>query len=111
MSPGTCCICGCTETNACIRVHNNQFNCGWYDADRTLCDSSTCVQTVQREQYNRRHEELVAAGSLPGYEELSPEEAAAICTKCGKIADPEMPFDEGDPILCCGDICEEAERQ
>lgn len=33
--PGTCVVCGCTETNAC---HNPDYgNCWWWDGNLTLC--------------------------------------------------------------------------
>ena len=44
---------------------------------------------------------------MPEFADLSPEEQAATCERCGAPIDPEMPFDYGDPILCGGDVCEE----
>jgi len=105
MKPGICRVCGCTENSACVHEWGP---CWWYDHTRTLCASPECVEAVQRQLYDHRNNGAIRSGEMPPFDLLSPESAAAVCTKCGEIADPEMPFDEGDPILCGGDICEEA---
>jgi hypothetical protein len=42
---------------------------------------------------------------VPDFDELSPEDQARICERCGEFLNPEMPVAEGEPILCGGDIC------
>ena len=47
---------------------------------------------------------------MPEFADLSPEEQAATCERCGASIDPETPFAYGDPILCGVDVCKEADE-
>lgn len=59
----------------------------------------------QRKLYEKRNEEAIASGEAAPWNELSPEDQASVCELCGDITDPEMPFEDGDTVLCGGDEC------
>lgn len=53
----------------------------------------------QRQLFENRYADDIAAGET-SWEELSVDEQAAVCERCGLIVDPETPFDEGEEIVC-----------
>lgn len=64
----------------------------------------------QRTQLQKdRYEQLHKGEEHTAYDDLSPEDQAAICEGCGKIIDPEMPIDEGESVLCGGYSCDAAD--
>lgn len=64
--------------------------------------------TRQKEAYEARYG--YTGEDFPIYDHLSFEDQAAICEKCGVILDPEMPIEEGHPVLCNGTTCKEEEH-
>lgn len=51
LTPGTCRVCGCTETSPC-RVDGGGgkvMSCGWVDDARTLCTALSCVAEASAE--------------------------------------------------------------
>jgi hypothetical protein len=49
VTPGTCRICGCTDTNPCVlrfEDEDHQEFCVWLDLEHTLCSNPLCVGAV-----------------------------------------------------------------
>jgi hypothetical protein len=47
LEAGTCRVCGCTKERPCS--DDRGYTCGWFDAERTLCDAFRCVAVTPLE--------------------------------------------------------------
>jgi hypothetical protein len=52
VTPGTCRVCGCTETTPChvLIAPGEYVGCAWLDVERTLCSNPRCVAVVPLEE-------------------------------------------------------------
>lgn len=49
-----CQVCGCTETTPCDFIDNGvRYNCGWLDAEHTLCSNPRCVAKIPLRELER----------------------------------------------------------